>query len=256
MCMQKLSTDQPTLTERGRKTPPASAAKQKLATPVASRRHEPNPQSAATRKNGKPKESARTRRKKPEKATAAAGKKPMSAPNAPRTEAAEAAVPDPPLQSPHRRVKFAEAMRMHGMDELTVAQKHCAFFGHLEVDKTLSETDKLLYEMLGDFVKHLQGPPPAAAARGASVMTPTSDVPIQMIFQVPRPERDVPYVSRAGSPMQAANASAQSSTDSPDSAADSPDSATDSPDAAAGWPDAAAGEGAESFGERPPESGA
>jgi hypothetical protein len=194
--MPTTTADPPLFAQDDPTTPIDATVHGAAGAPDAPSRKQAGPRSAPKREHTKAEASGRARRKKPAKAKGAARKRPKGRSNRPCAKAANGSRPPSRLKSPHRRVKFAEAMRMNGMDEITVAQKHCEFYAHLEKDMTLNETDKLQYEMLGDFVKHLQGPAPASAGRAASTTTATADVPVQMIYQVPRPEREAPHIAR------------------------------------------------------------
>jgi hypothetical protein len=120
------------------------------------------------------------------------------------------------LKKLRARVHIPEAMRMIGLDELDTARQMKSFAGRLSHGESTRDSGKLLLELLRDFVKYLDGPPATALARAAFATTPTSDIPVQMIYSVPRPERDAVFVSRA---VPAASAACVAPTDPAESIA-------------------------------------
>ena len=95
--------------------------------------------------------------------------------------------PEPRAQKRRRpkRVKLCDAMRAHGIDENTIANKYVGVMASL-ASSDYPHADKVLVDLLKEFTRVLK--PRKAAERAGRKMDKV--VAVQLIHNVPRPVRD------------------------------------------------------------------
>jgi hypothetical protein len=102
--------------------------------------------------------------------------------SAPATKA-----PLPKLKRHRQRMRLGEAMRKYGLDEQTIAQKYVGVVQVLSSRDEGEGIEKLLVDVLKECTRVLEPPAKPADRSGGDTL-----VQVQLVHNVPRPERKIP----------------------------------------------------------------